>query len=389
MKKVLIGLVGLVVLSVISVFVFAPKMTDSKLNPVAEHQPFKISPQAQKLHDSLIIGDWHADTLLWSRNIAKKHDYSHADLPRLQQGNVGLQMFTTVTKSPSGLNYNKNSADAPDDITKLAFVQRWPSDTWTSLTARALYQAEKLHSFERLNKDDLVIIKSVADLDKWQEARKSNTKLVGGLLGTEGSHALDGKLENIDVLFDAGFRMMSLHHFFDNKLGGSLHGTSGAGLSDFGEKVVNRIIELDVILDVSHSSEKTVRDVLALTSRPLVVSHTGFKGHCNTARNISDRLMQDIAKNGGLIAIGYWNGAVCGDDPKAIVNAIRYGINLIGEDHISLGSDFDGTVTTGFDTSELAALTQEMLNQGFTEQEIRKVMGENMLHLLQKQLPKS
>jgi len=120
-----------------------------------------------------------------------------------------------------------------------------------------------------------------------------------------------------------------------------------------------------------------------------VVSHTGFKGHCNTARNISDQLMQDIAKNGGLIAVGYWSGAVCGDSPKAIVNAIRYGINLIGEDHISLGSDFDGTVTTGFDTSELAALTQEMLNQGFTEQEIRKVMGENMLHLLQKQLPKS
>ena len=389
MKNVLISIFTLVVVIIIGVFIWVPKMMDANLNPVADHRPFKISSRAQKLHDSLIIGDWHADTLLWSRNIAKKHYYGHVDLPRLQQGNVGLQMFTTVTKSPSGLNYDQNSAKSPDDITKLALVQRWPSDTWTSLTARALHQADKLHLIEQQNKDDLMIIKSVTDLENWLQQRKSNRKLVGGLLGTEGSHALDGKLENVEVLFDAGFRMMSLHHFFDNKLGGSLHGTSDAGLSEFGQLVVQRILELNIILDVSHSSEKTVRDVLALSKRPLVVSHTGFKGHCNTARNISDKLMQDIAKNGGVIAIGYWQGAVCGYNPKAIVNAIRYGISLIGEDHISLGSDFDGSITAGFDTSELAAITQEMLIQGLTESQIRKVMGENMLKLLQNQLPKA
>ena len=80
---------------------------------------------------------------------------------------------------------------------------------------------------------------------------------------------------------------------------------------------------------------------------------------------------------------------MCGYNPKAIVNAIRYGISLIGEDHISLGSDFDGSITAGFDTSELAAITQEMLIQGLTESQIRKVMGENMLKLLQNQLPKA
>ena len=387
MKKVILGLIALLTLALVAALIWLPKMTDKRLNPVIQHASFTISEQAQNLHDSLIVGDWHADTLLWNRNIVEEHDYSHVDLPRLQRGNVGLQMFTTVTKSPSGLNYDENSADAADDITKLALVQRWPISTWSSLTARALHQADKLHDFEKNSPSDLMIIKSRSDLARWQERRANEPKLVGGLLGTEGSHALNGKLENVDTLFNAGFRMMSLQHFFDNKLGGSLHGSSGNGLTDFGRKVVERIIKLNIVLDISHSSEQTVRDVLNLSNRPLVVSHTGFKGHCDTARNISDTLMQAIARNGGLIAVGYWHGAVCGEDPKAVVGAMKYGLELVGEDHLSLGSDFDGTVTTGFDTSELAALTQEMLNQGFTETQIRKIMGENMLKLLRRQLP--
>lgn len=389
MKKRVLVSVGILFLVAIGVFSLAPSRIDRDLNPVTQHRAYPASPQALELHDSLIIGDWHADTLLWNRDIAKEHDYSHIDIPRLQQGNVGLQMFTTVTKSPSGLNYDSNSADAADDITKLALVQRWPIATWTSLTARALHQAKKLHRFAAKSPTKLFVIKSQADLSEWQSKRKTEPRLVGGLIGTEGSHALDGKIENVKVLFDAGFRMMSLQHFFDNKLGGSLHGTSQQGLSEFGRAVIKKIEELNIVLDVSHSSENTVRDVLAATDRPLVVSHTGFKGHCDTARNISDNLMKQIAANDGLIAVGYWEGAVCGADPAAVVGAMKYGLSLVGEDHISLGSDFDGTVTTGFDTSELAALTHEMIAQGFTEIQIRKIMGENMLRLLSTQLPKT
>ncbi len=386
-KKILIGITTLLLLAVVVFFVFAPGMLDRQLNPVVRHSAYPGSTAAQALHDTLIVGDWHADTMLWNRDIGDKHDYSHVDLPRLQQGNVGLQMFTTVTKSPSGLNYDENSADEPDDITKLALVQRWPVNTWSSLTARALYQSEKLHQFADDNADSLFIIKSKNDLVKWQQLRSRQPKLIGGLIGTEGSHALDGKLENVQTLFDAGFRMMSLQHFFDNKLGGSLHGTSGKGLSEFGRQVVKKMIELDIILDVSHSSEQTVADVLAMTDRPLVVSHTGFKGHCDSARNIRDELMRQIAANGGLIAVGYWSDVVCGNTPAAIADAIKYGIDLVGADHVALGSDFDGTVTTVFDTSELAALTHELLTQGTSEDDIRKVMGGNMLRLLEAQLP--
>ena len=386
-KKIVIAFVVVSIIGVIIALQVAPKIAESSMNVVSDHGPYKISARAKALHATLIIGDWHADSLLWKRDLSKRASYGHVDIPRLQAGNVSLQMFTTVTKSPSGLNYAENSADAPDDITKLAVAQLWPINTWNSLTARALHQSKKLHSFEKKSPEDLMIIKSKADLNAFIDRRSNNNKLVGGLIGTEGSHALDGKLENVQTLFDAGFRMMSLQHFFDNRLGGSLHGVKQTGLTEFGRDVVKKIDELDIILDVSHSSEAVVRDVLAMYNKPLVVSHTGFKGHCDTNRNISDALMKKIAANGGLIAVGYWYSAVCGDTPKDVVGAMKFGLSLVGEDHISLGSDFDGTVTTGFDSSELEALTQEMLNQGFSTSQIRKIMGGNMLLFLQRQLP--
>lgn len=181
--------------------------------------------------------------------------------------------------------------------------------------------------------------------------------------------------------------MMSLQHFFDNKLGGSLHGTSGQGLTEFGRDVVKKINELNIILDVSHSSEQSVKDALALSTKPLVVSHTGLKGHCDTPRNISDQLMQKIAQKGGLIGIGYWDAAACDISPQNIAAAIRYGIQLVGADHIALGSDYDGSTTTAFDVSELSVLTHELLKAGTSEDDIRKVMGGNMAQFLLQNLP--
>ena len=208
-------------------------------------------------------------------------------------------------------------------------------------------------------------------------------------MGTEGSHALDGNLDNIQRLYDSGFRMMSLQHFFDNKLGGSLHGVSGLGLSEFGRQAVTQMLALDIMIDVSHSSENVVRDTLALSDQPLLVSHTGFHGHCESPRNISDSLMQKIAQEGGLIAIGFWDGAICDNTPKSVAAAIQYGIQLVGAGHVALGSDFDGSITPGFDTSELVAITHELLEAGLTERQIRQVMGENMLRFLQDNLPQT
>ena len=364
-----------------------PEQTDRALNQITEHRPFKTSIDAQQLHETLLIGDWHADSALWSRDLSIDNDHGHVDIPKLQKGNVALQMFTTVTKSPSGQNYDKNETNTRDNITTLAIVQGWPIKTWTSLYERAVYQSRKIHKLSEENPNDLMLIKSKLDLSKFIEKRKKNSTLIGGLIGTEGSHALDGDLANIKRLYDHGFRMMSLHHFFDNKLGGSLHGTTGDGLTPFGKNAVEIMQDLEIIIDVSHSSENVVKDVLKLSSRPLVVSHTGFNGHCESPRNISDKLMKSIANKGGLIAIGYWDGAICDNSPKSVASALMFGIDLVGEDRLSLGSDFDGSITPGFDTSELVAITHWLIKLGATESQIRKIMGKNMLLFIQTYLP--
>ena len=378
---------GLAFIIVYSFFKFVPIALEMTQNRVDKHAPYAISEQAQTLHDSLIVGDWHADSALWKRNLLKRSNRGHVDIPRLQEGNVALQMFTTVTKSPSGQNYKKNKTSALDSITLLALIQRWPSETWFNLTERALYQAEKIHQFALNAGGNVWLIKSKADLQAFRNARAINPKMVGAIIGTEGSHALSGDLDNIQVLFDKGFRMMSLQHFFDNKLGGSLHGVSQAGLSEFGVAAVKKMQELDIIVDVAHSSEAATKDVLSISTKPLVVSHTGFKGHCDSPRNISDEIMKAIAEQGGLIAVGFWDGAVCGNKPKDIAQAIQYGVNLVGARHVALGSDFDGTVSTSFTADEMPAITQALLDLEMSEENIRLVMGENMLRLLRDQLP--
>jgi len=363
-------------------------LVEKSQNKVISHEPYKISAKATKLHDTLLIGDLHADSTLWDRDLLELSDYGHVDIPRMLKGNLAIQVFTSVTKSPSGQNLHRNSDDATDSITQLAVVQAWPMDTWNSLAARAIFQAKKLASMEQRSPDKFQLILNQSDLKIFVERRNKGKTVVAGLLGTEGSHALDGELENIDILFDNGFRMMSLQHFFDNKLGGSLHGVSKAGLTEFGREALKIMQAKDILIDVAHSSEKVVDEVLKLSVKPLIVSHTGFYGNCKSERNISDELMIRIAKAGGIIGVGYWDLAVCDASPKGIVKAIRYGIELVGVDHVSLGSDYDGAIEEPFDVSELAVLTDEMLKVNFTENEIRKVMGENMIRFLLDNLPK-
>ncbi|WP_299080809.1 dipeptidase [uncultured Paraglaciecola sp.] len=386
-KNITIGIALIVVMTVVGLFMFLPAQLEKQMNQKHVSTLPKISEQARELHSQLFIGDWHSDTLLWKRDLIEKHDYGHMDIPRLQQGNVALQMFTTVTKSPEGQNYDANSSEAGDNITKLAMVSLWPVKTWDSLTERALFQASKALKVAEEYPQQVSLITSKSELSQFLVERKTNPLLVGMLLGTEGSHALDGDLNNIQRLYDSGFRMMSLQHFFDNKLGGSLHGESGAGLTEFGRHAITKMLELGVMIDVSHSSEQVVRDVLSISSKPLLVSHTGLYGHCPSARNIADELMQQIAQRGGLIALGYWDGAMCEPNVTEIAKAIKYGIELVGTEHIALGSDYDGSTSVPFDTSELIYLTQALLDVGLSEAQIKQVMGGNMLRYLQQQLP--
>jgi len=377
------GLV-LAVLIAIGLFIFfgvLPQRFDARTNVVLPHEPYAVSEAARALHRTMTVADLHADTLLWKRNPAQRQARGQTDLVRLREGGVALQVFTAVTKTPPAMNLDENAADK-DSLTLLMIAQAWPPRTWFSIYERAAHQAERLSRLERAAPGAFVFVRNANDLQRALDEGK-----LGGVYGVEGAHPLEGELENLDRLFDQGLRVMGLQHFFDNELGGSLHGQSGAGLTAFGEQAVDAAVAKDMIIDVAHSSEAVVRDVLARTSKPVIVSHTGFKGHCDTARNIPDDLMKEIAAQGGLIGAGFWEEAACSATPEGIAAQIVFGINLVGVDHVALGSDYDGAVTTGFDASELAAITQALMDAGLDEASIRAVMGENAVRFFLENLP--
>jgi microsomal dipeptidase-like Zn-dependent dipeptidase len=376
---------GFVVLVVLAyVHWILPGQIESAQNVNLPHDAYVVSDRAAQLHRSLFVADLHSDSLLWKRNFLERSNVGHMDLPRLREGNVALQVFSATTKSPSGLNYESNEADS-DDITTLAVASFWPPRTWGSLYERAVYQLEKLHSIAR--RSELTVVASKQDMEDFVARRESGEPAIAGIYLIEGAHPLEGDIKNLDLLFNRGLRIIGLTHFFDNELGGSLHGTRGGGLSEFGKSVIRRANELGLIIDVAHASPGMVADVLAMSTSPVILSHGGVKGTCDSARNLADALMQDIAGNGGLIGIGYWDGAVCDTTPEGIVTAIRYAIDLLGVRHVALGSDFDGATAVRFDASELGVITEEMLQADFTEYEIRMVMGENIKRFLIENLP--
>jgi len=386
MKRIILGVgATLVVVAAVLFFYVIPVQIDAGRNVVTPHAPYEVSAEAEALHETLRVADLHSDMLLWMRDPAQRHDRGHTDLPRLREGRVVFQVFSSVTKTPSSMNYEENSADS-DNITPLAIAQRWPMDTWGSIRNRALYHADRLNRLAEAD-DAFTVVRTRGDLEAVLAARETDPDAMAGLLATEGAHPLEGELDNIEPLWEAGYRLIGLQHFFDNELGGSLHGVSGAGLTDFGRAAVAAMLERGVIIDVAHSSPAVVREVMAMTDRPLVVSHTGIHGHCPVTRNIPDDLMQAIAAEGGLIGIGFWEDVTCDDSPAGVADTIIAAIDLVGIDHVALGSDYDGTVTTTFDASEYAVLTDRLLDAGLSEAEVRQVMGENTVRFFLAELP--
>lgn len=386
MKKLLIGLLIVLAIAAIVIFGFVPSYVGKDMNRTINPPPYSASEAAKELHARLLVADLHADTLMWNRDLLEKGSWGHVDLPRLQEGNVAVQAFTVVTKTPRNMNIEANTGDT-DNITLLAFAERWPLAALTNLTERALYQARRLHEAANRSNGKLVILRTKDDVTKFLQRRQTEKDLVAGFLGIEGAHALSGDVNNFDKLFDAGFRMIGMAHFFDNEMAGSAHGASKGGLTEAGKQLVELMQEREVFIDLAHASAQTINDVLAMARRPIFVSHTGVKGTCDNNRNLSDEQLKRIALTGGVVGIGFWDTATCGTDAKAIAKAIRYTVNLIGADHVALGSDYDGAITAPFDTTGVAQITDALLQEGFSEPEIRKIMGENIIRTLQFFLP--
>jgi microsomal dipeptidase-like Zn-dependent dipeptidase len=382
-KKILLGLLVLLVAAFAFIqLIFVPN-TDAKMNTVLDLGPYAVSDAAQALHDTLYVADLHADSLMWRRDTTKRQSRGHVDLPRLREGSVDFQVFSAVTKAPRGLNFAENSADAPDNITLVAVAQLWPLRTWRSLYERAAYQAQRLNKYEAKAKNNLVIARTASDLNQPDGT-------IVGLLLTEGAHPLEGQIENVERLFDEGYRAMGLQHFFDNELGGSLHGQSQAGLTDFGFDAVREMWRLNIAVDLAHASEQTSRDVLAMPEAgPVFISHGGVRDDCTASqqRNLPDDVLIQISQRGGIVGIGYFEGAICDITPAGVASAILSAVELMGVEAVALGSDYDGTVSTAFDTSQLAVITHQLLDANVSEADIRAIMGQNVQRFFAASLP--
>ncbi|MCK0129846.1 dipeptidase [Erythrobacter sp. F6033] len=381
MRKILIGFGLLLVLAAAGFFIFVPGIVDRDMNRVDGKELPPVSDAALALHSTLTIVDLHSDTLLWKRDMLDRHDYGHMDLPRLQDGNVALQVFSSVTKTPKNQNYDNNSADG-DNITMLVFGQLQPPRTWTSLLERSLYHAQKLDEAVAGSRESLKAIRTADDVGQLMLARSLQEETVGALFSAEGLHNLEGDLDNLDVLYNAGLRMAGLTHFFDNKLAGSMHGEDKGGLTDMGREAVRRMEDMGMIVDIAHCSNACVTDILTMARRPVVSSHGGVQATCDVNRNLSDDHIRGVAETGGIIGIGYWEGAVCDTSPAAIAKAMKHVRDLVGIEHVALGSDFDGTVLVRFDTSGLIHVTQALIDAGFSEEEIRAVVGGNAIRVI-------
>lgn len=381
MKKWLLGALALVAVGAAAFLILAPGIVENSMNKVVVTELPTVSDDTRSLHARLPIADMHGDTLLWKRDLLDAAERGHIDLPRLVTGNVALQIFSSVTKTPKNQNYDSNGADS-DNITLLTVAQLQPPRTWSSLLERSLWHAEKLNRAAAASDGALRVIRTPAELDALLAARAKGSKVVGGLLSIEGLQNMEGQLANIDRLHAAGFRMAGLTHFFDNQLAGSMHGVDKGGLTPLGRQTIRRMERLGMIVDIAHASHQSVAEILAMARRPVVSSHGGVQAVCRVNRNLSDDEIRGVAKTGGVIGIGYWDAAICGTEPAKVAAAIAHVRDLVGIDHVGLGSDFDGAVTTGFDAAQLVHVTQALVDRGFTEEEIAKVMGGNVLRLL-------
>lgn len=384
MKRIASITIALLAIAIAAFLLLAPGIAERSMNKVVGTEA-SVSPRAEALHRTLTIADLHGDTLLWQRDLLERGSRGHIDLPRLREGNVALQVFSSVSQTPAGQNYDRN--EDSDILWQLTIGQQQPPSTWFSPLGRTLYHGVKLDRAVAASEGALVAIRTRGDVARLLAARQGRRAVTGALFSVEGLQNLEGDFANLDRLYRTGVRMAGLTHFFDNAIAGSMHGVRKGGLTPLGRRVVREMERRGMVIDIAHCSHACVAEVLAMATRPVVSSHGGVQATCRENRNLSDDEIRGVARTGGVIGIGVWDAAVCGTEPRDTARAMRHVRDLVGIDHVGLGTDFDGAVTAAYDVSRIALITQALIDEGFTDEEIAKAMGGNVLRVLGQVLP--
>jgi membrane dipeptidase len=366
-------------------------------------------PQAASVHQRAIVVDTHADTtqrLIFDPkfDLGVRHGDGNLDIPRMKEGGLDAVFF---------------SIWVPSDVTGLPAVKR------------TLDQIDAVREAVRTHPDALVLATTVADVRRAAAERK-----IAALMGIEGGHMIDDNLRLLRNYAALGVRYMTLTHFKNNNFAdSSTDKPAHNGLTAFGKEVVREMNRLGMMIDISHVADKTFFDVLALTTTPVLASHSSCRAIANHPRNMSDDMLRALAKNGGVIMINYHaaflseefrvasekqRGDVvsalsamskkCGGDEacstlegerldheamakgvlprvswEKIVEHIDHAVKIAGVDHVGLGSDFDGaTMPLGMeDVSKLPRITDALLSKGYSPPDVEKILGGNILRVME------
>jgi membrane dipeptidase len=366
-----------------------------------------MAERARRLHFSSIVLDTHDDTTqrLFSKtfDLGARHRDGHVDIPRMREGGLGALFFSI-----------------------------WIDGRTTGPTAvqKALDQIAIVKDNVERHAADLQLAGTAADVRRAHEQGK-----IAVLMGVEGGHMLGDDTRMVRIFAELGVRYLTLTHFYNDEWAdSSTDEPEHHGLTDHGEEIVREMNRRGILVDVSHVSDETFRDALAVSRAPMIASHSSCRAICNHPRNMSDEMIEALAAAGGVIQINYeksfldqaykdasekLDGSIvaqmdelertCGDDDECknlratemdrqytregklppvgweeIVEHIDHVVKLVGPDHVGLGSDFDGaTMPDGMDDcSKLPRITEALLRRGYPEDDVRKILGGNTLRVM-------
>ncbi len=325
---------------------------------------------ANGLHQRACVADAHADSLMWNRDLTQQLSRGHVDFVRLKAAGVKLQCFTIVTRGFPMLGAFR----------VFMSYRRWPKQARRSEWVRAIWQIDQLMDFCERSRGQVRVAKRRKDLeDNLREGR------ISAVLGVEGAHAVEGRIERVGELFAKGVRFMSLTHLSNNELGGSSFPLMPPKrLTTLGRAILDEMTRLRMAVDVAHASRRTLKDILSHPTARLFCSHTGVSGVAPMWRNLSDDALRRIAERGGVVGIIFGTVYLGGRKIDDLVRHIEHAANVAGEDAVAFGSDFDGMVPLprGMnDVRDLHLLTQALL-QRHPERWVEKIIGGNLTRFL-------
>ena len=315
--------------------------------------------KAKQMHQKAIVFDGHCDTILeimnHKRNLEKKSTDGHLDIPRMKEGGIDVQFFAVFI----------------EDIYK-------PERS----LKRTLQLIDCFYREIEKNQDDISLI---TDYNQIKEANRAGK--IAAILSIEGGEALEGDLGVLRVLYRLGVRLLTLTWNQRNQIADGIgESRTGSGLTEFGLKVIDEMNDLRMLIDVSHLSETGFWDVIKRSKAPIVASHSNCYSICSHLRNLKDEQIKALADKGGVIGITFVPNFLTQEKRKTtvkdVVTHIDYLVEKAGIDCVGLGSDFDGTgaLPLGLEGVEkIPYITEELLNRGYKEKDIKKILGENFL----------